>query len=166
MSKKYAFLGPESTGKSTLALELAAKLDGIYVCEMARDYLADIGLNYTCQDIINIARLQIESEKRISENKLIFCDTELITIQIWLDYFHYEVPKWIVDSIHNSDYEVYFLCDIDIPWVADPLRTNKYDRQNIMQRFIDKLEFYKKCYVLISGNLEKRINQVENIIKI
>lgn len=163
MSKKYAFLGPESTGKSTLALGLATKLGGIYVCEMARDYLKDIGLNYSYKDILEIALLQsteVSNFETQEPEMILFCDTELITIQIWLEYLNYEVPDWLIYKIKNENYEKYFLCDIDIPWVADSLRKNEHDRQDIMQLFIDKLEFYQKDYMIIQGQGEERIQNI------
>lgn len=162
---KYAFLGPESTGKSTLIYTLSKKNNGIVVDEVARDYLKEIGLNYSHEDILDIAMLQIEAEQKAESDfpdKTIFCDTELITIQIWLEYLNYEVPEWIITSIKTAEYKKYFLCDIDIPWVADDLRKNEHDRKEIMQLFIDKLEFNRKDYVIIKGQGDERIQNVLN----
>lgn len=163
MSKKYAFLGPESTGKSTTAQFVAERIGGVYIPEMARDYLKDKGFNYSYKDILEIALLQsteVSNFETQEPEMILFCDTELITIQIWLEYLNYEVPKWIIQEINNENYEKYFLCDIDIPWVKDPLRINEHDRKEILQLFIDKLEFYQKDYVIIQGQREERIQNI------
>jgi NadR type nicotinamide-nucleotide adenylyltransferase len=163
MSKKYAFLGPESTGKSTLALEIANRIDGAYVQEYARKYLSDFGDEINAEIIDEIAGYQMLEEEIVEviyPDKILICDTELITIQIWMEYLNYQVPGWITNSIQNTNYDKYFLCNIDLPWVADPLRKNEHDRSEIMQLFIDKLEFYKKNYVIINGEGEERIQNV------
>jgi nicotinamide riboside kinase len=163
MPKKYAFLGPESTGKSTLAIEVAKRIDGAYVQEYARKYLTDFGDEVNADIIDEIAGYQMLEEEIIEviePGKTLICDTELITIQIWMEYLNYEVPNWIINDIQKADYDKYFLCDIDLPWVADPLRKNEHNRHEIMKSFIDKLEFYKKDFVIIQGQGEHRIQNV------
>jgi nicotinamide riboside kinase len=163
MPKKYAFLGPESTGKSTLAQEVAMRIDGAYVQEYARKYLTDFGTEINADIIDEIAGYQMLEEEIVEviyPGKTLICDTELITIQIWMEYLNFEVPDWIIQDIKKANYEKYFLCDIDIPWVGDDLRKNQHYRKEIMQLFIDKLEFYQKDYVIIQGEGEERIQNV------
>jgi len=163
---KYAFLGPESTGKTQTALAIAERINGIYVPEMARGYLSNIGLNYTYEDIIEIALLQISEELNWEEKttKTLICDTELITIQIWLEYYKYTVPEWLITQIKEAEYQQYFLFDIDVPWIADGLRANGHDRAEIMALFIEKLDFYKKNYIIIRGLGEERVENVLHYI--
>ena len=100
---KFAFLGPESTGKTTTALEVVKKLGGVLVPEVSRDFLVEKGINYSYDDILEIAKLQFAKEIEISDahpDKTIICDTELITIEIWLEYYGHEVPNWIPTFIH------------------------------------------------------------------
>lgn len=160
---KFAFLGPESTGKTDTALEVVKRLSGAIVPEVSRDFLAKKGLNYSYDDILEIAKQQFTKEIKISDSnpdKVIICDTELITIEIWLEYYDYEVPSWIPTFIHQSSYEKYFLFDTDIPWVADGLRNNKCDRDFLLNLFKMKLNYYTKNWELISGKGEDRILSV------
>ncbi|RZM00048.1 MAG: ATPase, partial [Pedobacter sp.] len=56
MLKKVVILGPESTGKSTLATELSARFDTNWCPEFAREYLLEHGTNYTFEDLAVIAK--------------------------------------------------------------------------------------------------------------
>lgn len=165
---KFAFLGPESTGKTTAIETLAKLLDARMVPEAAREYLREIGLEYTYYDIFEIAKIQVASEINAVDtypDEIILCDTELITIEIWLEYMQYEVPSWISSYIHQSQYNLYLLFDIDIPWTPDPLRTHSLQREEIYQLFMRKLNYYHKDYAIIHGQGEERISNALNAIK-
>lgn len=166
---KIAIVGPESTGKSSLTRNMSIYFQGDMVEEVAREYLKEIQLDYTCQDILNIALLQKEREDKAFEknkntSKLIFCDTEWITIKIWLDYYQYEVPDWLIDGIENADYIHYLLTDIDIPWKPDPLRQNPNDRDDLFDSFKTELYRFKKPFSIVKGLGYKRLNYACNII--
>lgn len=145
--RMIALVGAESTGKTSLAIDLSKKYKAFLVEEQARYYLQDIGLKYTTQDIYNIAKLQIDAEKRAiaSDHSLLILDTELITIEIWLEFYGFDIPSWISEYIQHCHYE-YVLLDTNVPWVADDLRNNPQDRSKITEMFRSKLDHYKKRY--------------------
>ena len=147
-----ALVGAESTGKTSLAIELSKKFQGLLVEEHARSYLKDIGLNYTVQDIYNIAKLQMDAEKKAiaSDYSMIILDTELITIEVWLAFYGYDIPSWIPEYIQDCHYE-YVLLDTNVPWIADSLRNNPQDRSIITEIFRSKLDHYKKSYKTLSS---------------
>ena len=64
--KKIVIIGPESTGKSTLCEKLAAHYQTLWVPEYAREYLEKHGTDYSYEDLLTIAKGQIELEERIS----------------------------------------------------------------------------------------------------
>jgi nicotinamide riboside kinase len=64
--KKFVVIGPESTGKSTLCNQLAKHYDTRWVPEFAREYLEKNGTNYTYDDLLFIAKGQIDLEDSIS----------------------------------------------------------------------------------------------------
>lgn len=148
--RMIALVGAESTGKTSLAIDLSKKYKALLVDEQARCYLQDIGLKYTTQDIYNIAKLQIDAEKRAiaSDYSILILDTELITIEIWLEFYGYDIPSWIPEYIQDCHYE-YVLLDTNIPWVADDLRNNPQDRFKITEMFRSKLDHYKKSYKIL-----------------
>ena len=165
---KFAFLGPESTGKTETANEVVKRLQCALVPEVSRDFLAEKGLNYNYDDILEIAKLQFAKEVQICDanpDKIIICDTELISIEVWLDFYGYEMPNWISTFIYQANYEKYFLFDIDIPWISDGLRNNEKDREALSNLFKKKLNYYNKNWVLVSGNGEGRTLSVLQSIK-
>lgn len=169
MLNKIAILGPESTGKSQLSIELANYFDAPYVPEMAREYLAEKGINYTNQDVLDIATLQQETENKLqkihNDKTYLFCDTELITIKIWLEFKEWKVPNWIIEQIKNSDYKLYLLTDIDLPWQEDPLRENPYDRIELFQLFEKELIDFGKNYKIVKGSGDLRTKNAIEIIQ-
>ena len=56
MIRRIAITGPESTGKSMLAQQLADHYHTLWVPEFARDYLTSLNRPYEEDDILYIAR--------------------------------------------------------------------------------------------------------------
>jgi nicotinamide riboside kinase len=54
--KKIAIIGPESTGKSTLANQLSNELSFPLVPEFAREYLKNLNREYKYSDLSEIAQ--------------------------------------------------------------------------------------------------------------
>jgi len=86
--KKIAITGPESTGKSELAKKLAKHYNTVWVPEFSREYIDNINRPYDYDDIIEIAKGQLNREKEAEKkaNKFLFCDTELIVAKIWSEF--------------------------------------------------------------------------------
>ena len=63
MIKKIVVIGPESTGKSTLCEKLAAHYNTIWAKEYAREYLLTHGTHYTFENLLEVAKGQIEGEE-------------------------------------------------------------------------------------------------------
>lgn len=168
MLQKIAILGPESTGKSTLTLALASHFNAPFVPEMAREYLAEIGTNYQYQDVLNIATLQLKTEQNLLQKNpnasFLFCDTELITIKIWLKYKNWNVPSWVIEQIEKSDYNLYLLTDIDLPWKEDLLRENPNDRKELFSLFEKELQYYNKKYKIVRGEHNVRLENAISFI--
>lgn len=162
--KKICFYGPESTGKSTLAKKMAAHYNTEFVPEAARDIL--ISNDFREKEIIAIGNLQHQyiEEKLKTANKLLFCDTGAITTQIYSQHYLGNVPHEIYEFEEQTTYDLYFLLDIDIPWIADPLRDQGHHRKAMMQIFRKELEKRKIEYVLISGSNEARERKVNEVI--
>jgi NadR type nicotinamide-nucleotide adenylyltransferase len=166
--QKVVILGPESTGKSTLCQSLAHHFNCLWVPEIAREYLKDIQLDYTYEDILNIAKLQYQTEQEYQKRALkhnhnyLFVDTEWITIKIWLEFYNYPVPNWLIEGIKSHDYDLFLLSDIDILWQPDPLRQNKNDRSALFKRFEEALLQFNKNFSIINGIENQRF---ENSLK-
>jgi len=155
---KVAITGPESTGKSTLACTLATHYKTVWVPEYARNYLNNLNHPYTFEDVEKIAREQIAIEDKLLTNakNLLICDTELIVIKIWMDYKYHLVPAWINEEIKKRYYDIYLLCDIDIPWEPDPLRENPVLREFFFDWFKKEINDLNGNCIIISGDQEHR----------
>ena len=134
--QKIVVLGPESTGKSTLCAALAAHYQTIWTPEYARAFLSKNGTKYTYDDLLTIAKGQIQKEEealaslnkntvdqptpKIS-NKLIL-DTDMYVMKVWCEYVFNNCHHYILEQINQRTYDLYLLCDIDLPWASDEMR--------------------------------------------
>jgi HTH-type transcriptional regulator, transcriptional repressor of NAD biosynthesis genes len=158
--KKICIYGPESTGKSTLAIDLAKHFNTVFVHEIARDLLTDNDVNF--HDILRIGRAQtaLIKEKNLIANKLLFCDTDLITTQIYSNIYLNTIPSELINLELETHYDLYFLLDIDVPWVEDKLRDFGEKRAEMYAIFKGELDKRGINYVPISGNWETRKNEI------
>lgn len=159
--KKICFYGPESTGKSVMAKRMAEIYETEFVPEVARELITtnDFGES----DIIKIGVAQTERvvEKSQIANRLLFCDTDLITTQIYAQYYLNQVPKILSDLEKMITYHQYFLFDIDTEWVPDGLRDLGHKREAMYAIFRNELDKRKVPYTKVQGTYEER----ENIIR-
>ena len=163
---KIVLTGAESTGKSTLSEKLASHFNGRWVPELAREYVLKIDHHYTYEDVETIARKQIEGEKNIeSGTSICFFDTWLIITKVWFDFVFGKHPFWLDDAIKNANVDLFLLCDIDIPWVPDPLRENGGEnRKKLQQIYQNELKNYGFNYTIVSGEGEERIQNSIDLV--
>lgn len=167
--KRIAITGPESTGKSRLAKELAQHYSTAFVPEFARDYVACLNRPYNSDDILHIAQKQIESENEISEfaNKLLICDTDLLVTKVWCEHAFNFCHEWILKNIQSHQYDLYLLCNIDLNWEFDPLREHPHLREHFFNLYKSELIKTHFPFAVISGNGEIRLqNAIHEIDKI
>lgn len=163
--KRFAFTGPESTGKSTLAALLAAQHGGVFVPEYARAYLAPRNGNYTEEDLNPIAKGQLEAWENSPESPFLFCDTEMIVMKIWAEYKYKRCSEFIRSALSNQRFDHYFLCCPDIPWEADPLREHPFQREEFFELFLAELQALNAPFSLVKGTLEERIRRCNEVIE-
>src|ERR1700722_8395653 len=119
---RIAIGGPECTGKSTLAEELAAHYKTCFVPEYAREYIRKLKRSYTIDDIVTISKgqMQLEDELEAKANKILVCDTNLVVTKIWAEFKYKQCPAWIKENLVKRKYDLHLLTDVDMPWVEDP----------------------------------------------
>jgi HTH-type transcriptional regulator, transcriptional repressor of NAD biosynthesis genes len=150
------FYGPESTGKSEMVKKLAAHYQTDFVPELAREIITSNHFNL--EDIIEIGRAQTERvlEKIKSANKILFCDTDLITTQIYSHHYLKVVPPILYLLNAMIKYDHYFLFDIDVPWVPDHLRDLGDKRNMMFEIFKNELENRNILFTLVCGRWQQR----------
>ena len=166
---KVAITGPESTGKSTLAEKLAHHYKTDFVPEYSRTYLENFEGRYTENDVVEIAKGQhnliLEEEKKSS--KILIADTEIVVCKIWVEYVFKHSNKVIDEILKQQDFDLYLLCDIDLPWTYDPLRENPNieERKELFEIYRNTLEQMKVPFEIVSGNDEVRVNNAIKVIE-
>ena len=167
---KIAVVGPESTGKSSLAEALAEHYNEPWVPEMARTYIANLNRPYHLNDIINIAKLQLQQEQELMQkaSKYLFCDTTLLVNKIWASFVFKQEPIEIVELYKVQDYKLHLLCDIDLPWEYDPLREHPHYIKELLELYEQDLINSKANYFKINGvemqRLEMAIKQIGRVL--
>ena len=125
--KRIAVFGTESTGKTSLAERLAIHFDAPWSREFAREFWDTHDGRITAQDLDAIGRGQVANEESAAAaaDRVVFCDTELITCTLWNDIlFPGACPAWVRQQADERarQFAAYLLCDADVPFVADPQR--------------------------------------------
>lgn len=172
---KIVLFGPESTGKSTLAQQLAAHYKTIFVPEYSRIY-AEMQMlcnkPLTKEDVVEIANGQLKLEKELAPkaNKILFCDTDLLETKVYSEmYYNGYCPPQLEDFANQKTCDLYLLTNIDVPWVADNIRDKPQERQQQFNIFEATLKKYDKPYEIIKGSETKRfqnaIQIIDNLLK-
>lgn len=166
--KKIVVIGPESTGKSSLCKALAEHYKTIWVKEFAREYLEKNGTQYTFENLYEIAAGQIKGEdiameqmKNVHEKCIetpLFIDTDLYVIKIWSEFVFNKCDNSILTLITKQQYDLYLLCDVDLPWVNDNLREypDLKVRQKLFHYYKEEMAAQKIPWKIISGNYDER----------
>ncbi|MFY7965197.1 MAG: AAA family ATPase [Chitinophagaceae bacterium] len=195
MIKKIVVIGPESTGKSTLCSQLAAHYKTLWCPEFARQYLIDNGTNYTFDDLATIAKGQLELEAEyevrstkyegktedqrpkiknpipnsqfpLTAHQFLFLDTDMYVMKVWCEFVFGKCHQFILDEIQTRKYDLYLLCNIDLPWVQDELREypDEKPRQELFAIYQNILSNQSTPWYLISGTNEERLQNAINAI--
>ncbi|HEY0677088.1 MAG TPA: ATP-binding protein [Chitinophagaceae bacterium] len=178
MVKKIAIIGPESTGKSTLSEQLASHYRSLWVPEFAREYLLKHGTSYTYDSLLDIAKGQLAledayieaTERAFEKNKspYLFIDTEMRVMKVWCEFVYGKCHQWILDRIRERRYDLYLLCNTDLPWTPDPLREypDPEPRNELFSIYHSLLSEQSTPWVIISGDYEERLQSAISAVNI
>ncbi len=166
MLKRVAIVGPESTGKTWLAKKLANHYNTKMVSEFAREYFNNKEYQYSPDELVDIAKGQLENEEVVAmlSNGILFCDTESIVMKIWSKVVFDFVPDWIEKQVSEHVYDLYLLCYPDLEWEPDPLRSNPHNRQFIYNLFVKELEENNFNYKVVKDIGDRRIKNAVNFV--
>ena len=138
-----------------------------WVEEYAREYLEDLYRPYEFGDIVRIAKGQYEMEKKKAKtaSKYLFCDTDMLVCKIWSMFKYGKTDKWIEIMTQKHVYDLYLLCDIDLPWIDDPLREHPHHRQELWDLYIQELRQMHVHFEVVSGTGQARLDKAISIIE-
>lgn len=177
--KKIVAIGPESTGKSSLCEQLAKHYNTAWCPEYAREYLLTHGMQYNYDDLLTIAQGQVELEQKfeslvndqLKDSRLLFIDTDMYVMKVWCEFVFGKCHQWILDQVGKRKYDLYLLCNIDLPWVADELREypDVEPREQLYAIYKKLMQNQQTPWVDISGNSEERFDKavaaVDDLLK-
>ncbi len=165
--RRVCVFGPESTGKSTLARDLAARFRTVHVSEFARGLLDPKGGRCDYEDIPLIARGQAAAEDAMARqaNRVLVCDTDLLTTTIWSDVLFGKCPEEVRREAERRRYDLTLLCDVDVPWVQDGQRYLPNERAAFFERCRAALESRGRRTVRIGGPWGARLEQAARAVE-
>jgi NadR type nicotinamide-nucleotide adenylyltransferase len=163
---RVCLIGPESTGKTDLAIRLGRHFNAPVVREFAREYAVERANKLSYDDCEPIARGQIEIADRESQIAgLVIHDTDLISTVVYGRHYYGRIPEWIVDEARRRHADLYLLMDTDVPWIADSARdTGGEAREDLFDAFRGALDEFDTNWTVVSGDWEERFRHASAAI--
>ena len=166
---RIGIVGPESSGKTTLAQQVAERLGVPWVPEVARDWLSARDGQYTRDDLTTLAELQLAEEEataaRHPDAPAIVCDTTPLVIRIWSEVAYGEAATALHAAEALDRYRLHLLTAPDLPWAPDPLREHPdpTDRQRLFTRYASALRDWP--HVVIRGTGRRRTDSALDAVR-
>ncbi len=158
IARRVVLTGSESTGKTTLAADLARHYNVLWVPEYVRGYAAWKLAPLDAGDVTPIALGQIAAQDAalMRARRLLLLDTDLLSTAVYAAHYYGQCPDWIIRALPARRADLYLLCDIDVPWTPDPQRDRPDDREVIQTLFREALRVHDVPVVEISGGWRDR----------
>ncbi|HYW74628.1 MAG TPA: AAA family ATPase [Pyrinomonadaceae bacterium] len=173
-ARRVSIVGAESTGKTTLAENLAAHYQTNWVREYGREVsermLAQHGAyQWRTSDFVEIARTQCrcEDEAACHSNQLLICDTDAFATGIWHErYVGYRSPEVDLIASTRRRPDLYLLSDFHLPFIQDGTRDGESIREWMHERFVSSLTLQQRPFAFLSGSYEDRYRQAVSAIDV
>ena len=164
-AKRVVLIGAESTGKTTLATDLAEALGTIWLPEFGREYweakMARGEPNtWRTEEFAEIAQEQCRREEAAARlaNRVLICDTDAFSTRVW---HHRYMNVWSpeVDAIAENHRrpDLYLLTDVKTPFVQDGTRDGETIREWMHATFEAELKADARPFVAMKGSRSERL---------
>ena len=157
--QRIVITGSESTGKTTLARELAARLGADWIPEFARLYAANIARPLGSDDVEPIAHGQItlQDTALAPRHGLLVQDTDLVSTVVYARHYYGHCPEWVLSAAKERLGDLYLLLDTDVDWVPDDVRDLSNLRAEVQSLLRNQLRDFGARVVEIRGLGEARL---------
>ena len=159
--RKVCIIGPESTGKSTLAHDLAAHFHTLAVPEYARGCIDAHDSEVTAELFELFLRGQRASELALERkaNRLLICDTDAFTTALYYEMYLGACPPHFWEEARRRDYHLYLITRPDTPYVRDGSRHHEHLREDFFERSVAWVKERSAPYAVIGGDWASRWEQ-------
>ena len=164
--KRVVVMGPESTGKTTLAADLARRYDTVWVGEYLRLWLDAKGAACEPGDLPAVVAGQQACEEALARraNRVLFCDTDPLMTAVYSRFYYGTLPAWLDEAASARRADAYLLLDCDVPWVPDPQRDMPHRRHEIRDLCQEELERRGLPWQLIRGSWTERFSAACRVV--
>lgn len=163
---RVVLTGSESTGKTTLAIRLATHYGIEYVPEFVREYAARKAgpLDFNDHGPIARGQMALEDEQIGCATSLVVQDTDLLSTVVYCDHYFGKCPTWIAEKAVERRPDLYLLCEIDLPWIADGIRDRGHMREGMQALFRTAVKASGAPFVVIDGDETQRLAKAVDAI--
>lgn len=177
--KKVLLIGGESSGKSTLTVNLANYYNTVYLEEVGRELseLSGTDLYMLSEDFTRIILEHKAKEMRLAENsnKVFFEDTDCLVTRFYMSFLNdpgIAKNAVLADAVASlNSYDLILFLEPDVTWVQDGDRSEVIAADRI--KFSNQIkEFYRShgfSFHVISGDyverFEKAVSLVDALLK-
>ena len=139
---RVVLIGPECTGKTWLARDLAGHYSVPWAEEHAREYVDRHGAALTYADVDPIGLGQRAGEDAViaragaAHRPLVLLDTDLVSTMVYSRHYYGDCPRWIEDEAARRLGDLYLLHHVDVEWVPDGHQREQPERrEELLGRF-------------------------------
>jgi len=159
--KRIVLMGPESSGKTTLANALGQALRTTVAPEYGRTYCEFFGEpDEDGLRLIAHGHAASTAAALRQANRVLIEDTDAAMTQVWADMFGAKRDR--VVEAHWTAPDLYVVCNIDVPWEADGQRwfPQQEQRLDFLDRCLKEVKRRGVPHVLVSGSVQTRTKAV------
>ena len=165
---RVCLLGAESTGKTTLARDLAASYDTLWNPEYGRPYTElgrPLAAPWTSWEFTHIARVQCwyEDFLALAARRVLFCDTDAFTTSVFHEIYLGE-PAAAFDELLGRPYELFVVCGLEVPWARDGIREFEERRRWMHERYLMRAKTSGRPWLLAEGAQDQRVAAVRTAV--
>ena len=167
--KRVCLLGAESTGKTTLAGELAAAFDTLVNPEYGRPY-TELGRDrthpWTSEEFTHIARIHCWYEDFLAgyARDVLICDTDAFTTAVFHEVY-LGTPATGFDELVRRPYDLFVVCGLDVPWRHDGIREFEAQRRWMHERYLERVRRSGSPWLLVEGPPEERLTAAADAVE-
>jgi HTH-type transcriptional repressor of NAD biosynthesis genes len=154
-TKRVCLIGPESSGKTTLARRLAAHYGTVWVPERLRSI--PVGFPVQPVDVAWAAFGQQAAEDLLARraSRALICDTDILSARLWSDRLFGAAPQWLLDAAERPTADLYLLTSPDVPFVGPNISNQPSQRREFYHACRRELDRLSQPYFTLEGDQEQ-----------